>query len=390
MVAIACGAGIGYGVGRLVPKHDGWPVKGERIRTCAPGPWGHLWYVPSVIELPPDRIKVDSAAAPAEEWYMEARSSDDLANSLKRCGLTPHQIQQLLAWQVGTTNRGVFIFEPADSFIVGLTEEQRASLYDFLGQYPQNAPQYSPFRFSDSALTWLMDADLDPGELELVRTLLYRHGKTMMFADLAVVLHRYPSVDAYARLLRILSREATLLLRLRILPEDDTEALVRYWGAPDRDDEIRARFNLVKESKVLHDIQITALLPLFVRDRLYRYLRPEDPAFPSCHYTTMNFFNREPDARFTNLVVAAETLKRDYVEITGAPMKLGDVILLMRNTTDVIHSCNYIADDIVFSRNGGSVAQPWILTKLSPLVGLYSYPEPVRVKVMRRRDLMNR
>jgi len=44
-----------------------------------------------------------------------------------------------------------------------------------------------------------------------------------------------------------------------------------------------------------------------------------------------------------------------------------------KSETELIHSCNYIADGIVFTRNGGSLEQPWMLTKLDAVVDYYSY-----------------
>ena len=104
----------------------------------------------------------------------------------------------------------------------------------------------------------------------------------------------------------------------------------------------------------------------------------------------MNFFSDKPDARFTNLTEVARSLDQDYVEVKRE-FQLGDVILLMKTGSDAIHSCNYVADRLVFTKNGGSMAQPWILARLDDIVDFYSYPDPVvSVKIMRRRDLMNR
>ena len=105
----------------------------------------------------------------------------------------------------------------------------------------------------------------------------------------------------------------------------------------------------------------------------------------TCHYSALNFLNDPPDLRFTNLTEVVRSWHEDFVEVTD-DFRLGDVVLLLKKGGDVVHSCNYVADRIVFSKNGGSLAQPWVLTHLDNLVRFYSYPDPVSLKVMRRRD----
>jgi hypothetical protein len=209
-----------------------------------------------------------------------------------------------------------------------------------------------------------------------------------MFSDLNLVLERYPSACVYSNLFSVLSRQSTLVARVRVLPEDDVDALARYWGVPHRETEVRTLMKTLQGTDTCRDVPVSMLLPGFARDRIYRYWHEGDPEFASCHYTAMNFLNEGADGRFTNLTEVAKTLANDYVEVR-TDFKLGDVILLMKNEAEAIHSCNYIAGGIVFTRNGGSFAQPWMLTTLDALVDFYSYPDAVQVKVMRRRDLPN-
>ncbi len=358
------------------------------VRDCAVGPWGHVWYVPTLIEIPPDRIQIPSWSYTPLRWYLEAPSRDALVATLGRCGLEPEQIDLLLMSEIAITNGIGHIFQPPEALVLDLTPEVRARLYEELGRFTQNDAQFAPFRFSgDPDQEWLLDGQLLPEVKELAESLMYRHGKARMFSDLTLVLNRFPSPAVSSNLFVELSREATLLARVRLAPEDDVDELAKYWGLPDRQAEVRTLMKTMKFSEVLRDVSVTLLLPRFAKDHLYRYSRPEDPSFPSCHYTSMNFFNDKPDLRFTNLVESAQVLARDYVVVTNN-FQLGDVILFMRNGHEAIHSCNYIADRIVFTRNGGSWAQPWMLTTLDALVDFYSYPEPIKLRVMRRRDLM--
>ena len=256
-----------------------------------------------------------------------------------------------------------------------------------LGHYAQNDAYVWPFRFSgDPSVDWFKGSDLDPKVIELVRSLVYHEGKSQMFSDLDLVLERYPSATVYSNLFCTLSRQSTLVARVRVLPGDDVDALAHYWGYPNREDEVRTLMKTDQGTDDCRDVPVSMLLPGFARDRIYRYWHEGDPEFASCHYTAFNFLNENADGRFTNLTEVAHTLERDYVEVKQ-DFRLGDVILLMKNETEAIHSCNYVAGGIVFTHNGGSFSQPWMLTTLDALVDFYSYPDPVHIKVMRRRDL---
>jgi len=47
------------------------------------------------------------------------------------------------------------------------------------------------------------------------------------------------------------------------------------------------------------------------------------------------------------------------------PYKFGDILFFLDSQRgDAFHSCVYIADDVVFTKNGRNVLSPWIFTKL--------------------------
>jgi hypothetical protein len=45
----------------------------------------------------------------------------------------------------------------------------------------------------------------------------------------------------------------------------------------------------------------------------------------------------------------------------------------------VIHSAVYIADDIMFTKNGRAYAQPWLLMRLKDVVTAYSFGKAPRL-----------
>jgi hypothetical protein len=365
-----------------------WPPRNPELRVCGIGAWGRLWYEPSSIEIPPDRIQFQSFSVKKTQWYVAGLSSSSLMDSLHSCGLTAEQIRDLLSTMSPAPDKIGRLLNPSGELILSLSDPVRRKLYGMLGKYAPNDMCTWPFRFSgDAPEDWLKEGTVDSPVMDLVKSLIYHEGKCQMFSDLNFVLERYPSAAVYSTLFSVLSRQSTLVAHVRVLPEDDADALASYWGVPHRETEVRTLMKTLQGTDICRDVPVSMLLPGFARDRIYRYWHEGDPEFASCHYTAMNFLNERADGRFTNLTEVAQTLATDYVEVRQ-DFKLGDVILLMKNEAEAIHSCNYVAGGIVFTRNGGSFAQPWMLTTLDALVDFYSYPEAVKVKVMRRRDLL--
>jgi hypothetical protein len=62
----------------------------------------------------------------------------------------------------------------------------------------------------------------------------------------------------------------------------------------------------------------------------------------------------------------------NYARIAaGEPYRYGDVLFCGWQPGNAIHSCVYLADDIVYTKNGRSV-QPWVLMKLDEVVAFYA------------------
>jgi hypothetical protein len=64
----------------------------------------------------------------------------------------------------------------------------------------------------------------------------------------------------------------------------------------------------------------------------------------------------------------------------------GDVILFMASEKEAIHSAVYLADDIVFTKNGSSERSPWILMKMENLTAYYQTSIDLKIRGFRRKD----
>ncbi len=68
---------------------------------------------------------------------------------------------------------------------------------------------------------------------------------------------------------------------------------------------------------------------------------------------------------------------------------LGDLALYHEHGTDTIHhAATYIADNIVFSKNGPGLVRPWMLVQQEYLQDFYYRDAQLSIRYYRRKDLI--
>src|SRR5262249_34363751 len=120
------------------------------------------------------------------------------------------------------------------------------------------------------------------------------------------------------------------------------------------------------------------LLPDFVRDHLYShpFASLDDKSVKQdCFWSAFNFFCDPPDNHFNDMGYVRQVLDRDYYQIQE-PSQLGDLIFLASSDESVIHAAAYLADDLVFTKNGEDHRQPWILMHMQDMFDTYAVKYP--------------
>lgn len=387
-----CGAlGTRYFLGRRTEDlgsatRDRWAgVPVNRIEAITNGPWGELRYWYSVLEMHPTLVQDRLTPPDRNDWHVVPEPGSTVAALLKSVGLREADCSELM--QQAETNGEFVILHPTDEFILGMDAQTRARLYPVLGRWIQNEPQTLAVRFvPEGMMNWVDRSDLPSALARDVKRLIYEHGDVDLFADFNTVLRRATNSMDRIQFLRVISRQAIVMGRVVIGSDEDLAPLQAYWGRGDRHGDVQTILESARISEGRGEIPIDMLLPRFARERLYRYRHSYDPELSNCHYSSLNFFEDEPVLAFTNLSVCSEAIMKDYAPITGA-MQLGDIVMFMRNSAEVVHTCNYVAGDLVFTKNGSAVGQPWRLARLPNLVKIYSVSEPITLRAVRRRDL---
>ncbi len=353
---------------------------------CQAGPWGDVSYVKVELEIPKAWTSLEAYTGAPTQWFFDDLLAAQVEEFFRSAGLSAEQIRTLMIGaSIAPDGQGTMLMPSADA-IINLAPSARSYIYSALARYPRNTIYREPHRFLSANLRrWLDQSGLPPRVTDVVRRLMYESGRAAVFSDVNLALSQANTYPEKQALLQLLSRQVTLMPALQIGPDTQTEALAEYWGRGGRHNDVLSLLDSVKRQEGGGSVDLVYLLPPFVRERIYTYPRKTAPVFPDCHYTSMNFFYDPPDERFADIAFVRRAVTSDYV-LVQSDFRLGDLILLRAPDNEVLHSCNYIADDIVFTKNGGSRGRAWTLMNLADLLELYSVRGPVDMRVLRLRD----
>lgn len=381
-VLAACAAAYGVGLRRA---SDAAAATATSFRTGSLGPWGQLELLRTEIEPPPSLITSLQGNVPP--WFFPGHSRDGVLALLARAGIAREALATLPADAWLPRPDGVALRVPLP-MVMDLSRSAREAIYPVLAQSRENLSHHEPLIMVEAHLDErLRTSGLSADVQQTFRRLLYRSRGELVFADYLPMLAWLRDDAARLRFSATLVRKSTLLARLRIGPASDLDAIVRYWNAGRRAEPMRPLLEALARVPGGADIGIENLLPPFARRRLFTYPDPHRPSelMGDCFWSALNFFNDAPDARFHDLTVVRETLERDYRSVEGAP-RFGDlVVLFAERDRSPVHAAVYVADGVVFTKNGGALVQPWVLTEQAQMERHYAYwSGPLAKRVLRR------
>lgn len=352
--------------------------------------------VPMVLELPETRAIAEQVSQQRDRWTFTAQSRDSAMAGMAACGLTHVQLELLTAARWSETSAGCSV-EPPDAVVLSLTPDVRAALYGRLTTDPANHSAINPAWFRDGKVDFrLRGSGLSESSVSLLKSLLYPspdEPTTLLYNDIKPALRAIDDPAERQRFLKAVTRKRSFSVRLLVDDNADTAALAKYWGTQGREEALRPlldalKYNAISGVERPAKINIVTLLPPFVQERLYRYADANLPAgqlADDCFWTAFNFFSDTPDDRVRDTAYLTYLLPRDYLPI-AAPDQLGDVIILADENGNAIHAANFIADDIVFTKNGMNDRQPWILVPMKDLITQYRIKTPsLTIGYFRRR-----
>jgi hypothetical protein len=323
-------------------------------------------------------------------WHLPGYTRASAEQMFRSVGLGDDQLQALGAdWTVKADSVSV---TPPASLILDLSPQVRGALYAVLARHPENVHN-AALAFRPAELeSRLARSDLSPATVALFRRLLYQRGDLIFFADDRTLLPMLEDHGERARLVLLLARQQTYAVRLKLDSRSDLGQLLQYWGKPGRSKDIEPLLRSLMAVPGGYALDVAHLLPAIPRRRIFTYPRPgrSGDEAKNCHWTSLNFHSEMPDDRLGAPAVAAKEVATRYQQVTEPTF--GDVVVLIDKATGVVvHSAIYLADDVVFTKNGFGLAEPWIYMPLAQMLELYSLhlgkEEAVEVLLYRRRKL---
>jgi len=354
----------------------------DRVSVCKTGPWGALEYVESYIEAPEEFLPTAHLETNVVRWVFPRHSPDEVRSIIKQLPASSG-LQEKMADPANwlTTTNGITIL-PSPEMIIALPPEARRKLYNYLIRFSEN--HLDPFGIPAASFDRQFENVAIPRRIvELTRQLSYPSGKLLMFWDAPTLGAMMPGYHERIAYFKALSRRPTLFLRLHVLPDSKVDALATYWTRGNWGMDVRPVLDSLKLVPGGARIDVQTLFPPNPSGLLYTYPRPpsnDQQARQDCHWTSMNFFRDPPDARFTDPNYVGEVLGREYYLIYGNP-RYGDLVCLTRPNGDMIHSAVFIADDIVYTKNGAHYIQPWMLMRIRDLVETFSVLVPAEEEI---------
>lgn len=361
------------------------PPTGE----CKKGPWGKLVFHEAYLEASEELLSYYPLPSTTTCWTVNEASLDAFTLALSKTNIPATSVKLMLSPGHAVRMDGKICVFPSADLVVALTADDRAQLYSFLGQFPENEFIVNPVFFGRGGVDkWLNGTELTPKIQGLVKKLVWQRGHALVMSDIEVLLGGAVSNKEAQEIFRTCTRTRTLMLQLVLEDTTNLNDLGTYWVKGHSKKRIIPFLESMRASGQGRPIycDIIHLFSAFMRQLLYTYpdlSLAKNGRFPDCHWTSLNFFNFAPREYYLNTKLAADVVLQDYNPVE-APYEFGDVLMFIRDG-GAVHSCVYIADDIVFTKNGENIVNPWMLSRLEEVQDVYQFESQVKIQGFRKK-----
>ncbi len=370
---------------KLATPHSDEALGGQ-VYEANPGPWGRLLCANVLIDLPDEFVVLPPKDLAPTRWMFKKMDRPKAIAFLKSIGASESLVDKipLSAWRDEVDAISV---APDDELILSLSPRTRSKVYEKVVEAVGAAnEQFQPVWFRTEMLEKIIaESGLSESSAKLFRSLLYQNGDPdiWIFMDKDAALRKIGDPAEQTRFIKAMSRKSAIFARLQLDANADVKEAAAYWGVGADRKDILPLLNSAKNVEGGWNVNVIYLLPTFMRTHLFKYPNPSlDPTSvrQDCFWSAFNSLNVTPDDRFADMGFVHETLVRDYYAISK-PSQLGDIVFVADGEGVAMHVAVYVADDLVFTKNGYHHTQPWILMRLSDMVETYSVSHPTNSKL---------
>jgi len=359
----------------------------EPFWKSKPGPWGELEVRTAYLEAPDSLLAVSAKPNSTTRWTFEQMSEGAVRETLVASGLGSELIEKLMSPSRRVANAAAVTLFPSTEELVSLGVEVRSRLYLELAKHPVNEFQRDPvFVVGQDLEDWLATSSLNLEQRDLFRRLVWRRGAAVVFSDISALLSLARNQDEVQAVFRSVTRVRTLIVSLRLPVTVPRREFLEYWSGG-RPESLRLPFlSAITSRRAEQSIDISNFLPSLMRQKIYTFPEIElgvKGRFPDCHWTSMNFFAVTPQDFLLDTRLAASYLLEKYEPI-DAPYRFGDIMCFM-DSGEGLHTCVYVADDIVFTKNGDSILAPWVFMQVADVDAVYRKSPSTRIQGFRLR-----
>lgn len=356
----------------VVTEKGGTLVKADGIIATNPGPWGEMDYFYTYLEAP--QSLVDLLPVPSQQtvWRFPGFTPEQVRAIFAAMPLTSELQSELVersVWHIADNGTRV---HPSARFLEALPPESRIALYRVLRRFNENPYHHNPVVIeSGDVAAWFQRAGLSELALKAIAGLAYPLGDSLAFSDLPYLLGLMSSDEEERAMIKAMTRTRTMVLRLRISKDSDTESLREYWTAGYKYKDVLPILESIQRVEGVERIDVAHLVPPLPRKLLYTYptlAQGLTGRYPDSFWTAMNFFQFMAREDYLDGGIVQREIAEKF-EPVQPPYRYGDMLLMIEpESRRALHASIYIADDIVFTKNGSELLQPWLLMRMPDLL----------------------
>ena len=359
------------------------------VHECAPGPWGKVFWHYFHLEAPDWLLEYMSFPAPQTAWSFHGTPPEEVRVLLTEAGVEGAVVDRWLAEpRAVVTGPEATTLLPTVEDVVNLTLAQRLAIYEVLARFPQNDYHHTPVRILDSSVdAWLGKRTLREPLRELLKALVYEKNGVLLFSDPALLLSQVESRAEARSIMKLTTRIRGVMAYIEVKPGDDTNDIDSYWSAGFKRKDMLPILNSLTTLPEGGRLGLAHILPAESRKNLYAFPSLAMAArgrMPDCHWTSLNFFSHLPRQVYLDTRLATAELKESYEEVQ-APYKFGDILMLFDEEGRGVHSCVWLCDQLVYTKNGETASAPWLISTVEDVTRYYSSRgAPPKVRAFRR------
>ncbi len=354
---------------------DAPPLAYREVEVGAEGPWGKLEYYRVPLEFPNALLSTLVVPSQHVEWVFQAATQDELDHNLAVAGLTSSEVVTAFSGCTIIQDEDKFRVFPSDEAVIGMLPETRTKLYQLLALYDENRYYRRPVYINSQNLSmWFQGSRIPRAAIADISHLAYPtpNGHGYFLSDVAFTLRRARNAIEERDLLQGMLRANGLIVRLRVSKDSLTPGIGEYWTAGYKNKAVMPLLESVVEHNDGGTIDVAHLLPGIPRQYLNQFPDALDAAngrLPDWFWTCFNFFRTSPRDVYADSPERETMILKEF-EAALPPNQFGDMLLLNSNGR-IIHGCIYIAEDIVYTKNGPDIYSPWVLMKIQDVVGYH-------------------